>query len=139
MRIVTEEGASNPDTAGPLQPELQFARCMSNRYRSEEFPRCVSCTRRWAGDTCRFQGIRFFLKNQNRDIVGISFVESQKPDAPTMNFPNKWNINLETDHIYRVKVCSIDDRLVHVRLLTRLRSARWPKRSCRSSGKRCNT
>lgn len=104
MRIVAEEAASNPDAAGPLQPELQFARCMSNRYRSEEFPRCVSCTRRWAGDTCRFQGIRFFLKNQNRDIVGISFVESQKPDAPTMNFPNKWNINLELDHIYRVKV-----------------------------------
>ncbi|RDX53605.1 Clavaminate synthase-like protein [Lentinus brumalis] len=104
MRIVTEEGgASNPETAGPLQPELQFARCMSNRYRSEEFPRCVSCTRRWAGDTCRFQGIRFFLKNQNRDIVGISFVESQKPDAPTMNFPNKWNINLELEHILRVK------------------------------------
>ncbi|TBU31981.1 Clavaminate synthase-like protein [Dichomitus squalens] len=103
MRIVAEDANSNPDTAGPLQPELQFARCMSNRYRSEEFPRCVSCTRRWAGDTCRFQGIRFFLKNQNRDIVGISFVESQKPDAPTMNFPNKWNINLEMDHIYRVK------------------------------------
>ena len=104
MRIVAEDGANNPETAGPLQPELQFARCMSNRYRSEEFPRCVSCTRRWAGDTCRFQNIRFFLKNQNRDIVGISFVESQKPDAPTMNFPNKWNINLELEHIHRVKV-----------------------------------
>ncbi|KAI0771994.1 Clavaminate synthase-like protein [Trametes elegans] len=103
MRVVAEDGTSNPDAAGPLTPELQFARCMSNRYRSEEFPRCVSCTRRWAGDTCRFQGIRFFLKNQNRDIVGISFVESQKPDAPTMNFPNKWNINLETEHIRRVK------------------------------------
>ncbi|OJT13379.1 Lysine-specific demethylase 3A [Trametes pubescens] len=105
MRVVTEDGSSNPEASGPLQPELQFARCMSNRYRSEEFPRCVSCTRRWAGDTCRFQGIRFFLKNQNRDIVGISFVESQKPDAPTMNFPNKWNIDLQMEHIRRVKVC----------------------------------
>ena len=104
MRIVAEECNSNPDAAGPLQPELQFARCMSNRYRSEEFPRCVSCTRRWAGDTCRFQGIRFFLKNQNRDIVGISFVETQKPDAPTMNFPNKWNVILEREHILHVKV-----------------------------------
>ncbi|KAI0363568.1 Clavaminate synthase-like protein [Pilatotrama ljubarskyi] len=102
MRVVSEDG-TNSETSGPLQPELQFARCMSNRYRSEEFPRCVSCTRRWAGDTCRFQGIRFFLKNQNRDIVGISFVESQKPDAPTMNFPNKWNVNLEMEHIRRVK------------------------------------
>ena len=44
--------------AGTLVPELQFARCMSNRYRPDPFPRCVSCTRRWAGDTCRFQGIR---------------------------------------------------------------------------------
>ena len=106
MRVVGEDGTSNPEAGGPLQPELQFARCMSNRYRSEEFPRCVSCTRRWAGDTCRFQGIRFFLKNQNRDIVGISFVESQKPDAPTMNFPNKWNVSLEKEHILRVKVGS---------------------------------
>ncbi|CDO74624.1 hypothetical protein BN946_scf184325.g11 [Trametes cinnabarina] len=103
MRVVGQDGTNGGEAAGPLQPELQFARCMSNRYRSEEFPRCVSCTRRWAGDTCRFQGIRFFLKNQNRDIVGISFVESQKPDAPTMNFPNKWNIDLELLHIRRVK------------------------------------
>ena len=43
---------------GQLTPELQFARCMSNRYKPDPFPRCVSCTRRWAGDTCRFQGIR---------------------------------------------------------------------------------
>ena len=49
------EGAVSPDK---LVPELQFARCMSNRYRPDPFPRCVSCTRRWAGDTCRFQGIR---------------------------------------------------------------------------------
>ncbi|KAH9850033.1 Clavaminate synthase-like protein [Lenzites betulinus] len=102
MRVVSEDG-TNSEASGPLTPELQFARCMSNRYRSEEFPRCVSCTRRWAGDTCRFQNIRFFLKNEKRDIVGISFVESQKPDAPTMNFPNKWNVNLEIEHIRRVK------------------------------------
>ena len=117
---------------------LQFARCTSNRYCSEEFPRCVSCTLCWAGHTCRFRGIRFFLKNQNMDIVGVSFVESPKPDAPTMNFTNEWHINVETDHIHRAKVCSIDGRFVHVRLLTSLRSARWPKRSYRSSGKRCN-
>lgn len=108
--IIPSEDANNPD-GNSLQPELQFARCMSNRYRSEEFPRCVSCTRRWAGDTCRFQGIRFFLKNQSRDIVGISFVDGQKPDAPTMNFPNKWNISLELEHIQRVKV----GRLVRAR------------------------
>ncbi|KAH9927146.1 Clavaminate synthase-like protein [Epithele typhae] len=116
MRVVTEaDGAVSPDATGPLQPELQFARCMSNRYRSEEFPRCVSCTRRWAGDTCRFQGIRFFLKNQNRDIVGISFVESQKPDAPTMTFPNKWNVPLQMDHIFHVqRVPILSEEVLHM-------------------------
>ncbi|CCM03365.1 uncharacterized protein FIBRA_05494 [Fibroporia radiculosa] len=103
MRVVSDGVIAHQETSGPLHPELQFARCMSNRYRSEEFPRCVSCTRRWAGDTCRFQGIRFFLKNEQKAIVGISFVESQKPDAPSMNFPNKWNISLEKQHIRRIK------------------------------------
>ncbi|EMD40603.1 hypothetical protein CERSUDRAFT_80259 [Gelatoporia subvermispora B] len=100
---LTAEGQADLNVAGPLVPELQFARCMSNRYRADEFPRCVSCTRRWAGDTCRFQGIRFFLKNQDRLIIGISFLESQKPDAPSMNFPNKWNVELDDNYLYRVK------------------------------------
>jgi len=106
MRIVSNDNAQQPgaEASGPLHPELQFARCMSNRYRSEQFPRCVSCTRRWAGDTCRFQGIRFFLKDPQRNIVGISFVETQKPDAPSMNFPNKWNVPLQPAHIRRTKV-----------------------------------
>lgn len=104
MRIVSDSGAQNAETRGPLHPELQFARCMSNRYKSENFPRCVSCTRRWAGDTCRFQGIRFFLKDDNQNIVGVSFVENQKADAPTMNFPTRWNISLEPSHIEETKV-----------------------------------
>lgn len=95
---------ANNEASGPLTPELQFARCMSNRYRSESFPRCVSCTRRWAGDTCRFQGIRFFLKDQQRNIVGLSFVESQKADAPTMDFPKRWNAPLRSEHIKITKV-----------------------------------
>lgn len=103
MRIV-QDASSHPDASGPLHPELQFARCMSNRYKSEQFPRCVSCTRRWAGDTCRFQGIRFFLKDNEGTIVGISFVENQKPDAPAMTFPAVWNIPLEKVHIRRTKV-----------------------------------
>ena len=64
----------------------------------------MSCTRRWAGDTCRFQGIRFFLKDENRNIVGISFVENHKADGPSMNFPVKWNTTLEFAHIDRLKV-----------------------------------
>ncbi|TFK43074.1 hypothetical protein BDQ12DRAFT_674344 [Crucibulum laeve] len=96
-------GASGEGGALALHPELQFARCMSNRYRNEQFPRCVSCTRRWAGDTCRFQGIRFFLKDVNKNIVGISFVESQKPDGPGMTYQTKWNIPLKKEHISRTK------------------------------------
>lgn len=104
MHIITNDGVQYPENSGPLHPELQFARCMSNRYRSEEFPRCVSCTRRWAGDTCRFQGIRFFLKNEARDIVGISFVASQKADLPSMSFPVKWNVPMEEPFLKRIKV-----------------------------------
>ncbi|TFK74360.1 hypothetical protein BDN72DRAFT_812710 [Pluteus cervinus] len=107
MQIVSVDGSqavpTNGEASGPLHPELQFARCMSNRYRSETFPRCVSCTRRWAGDTCRFQGIRYFLKDHQRNIVGLSFVESQKADAPTMNFPGRWNVPLQPEHHLRTK------------------------------------
>lgn len=90
--------------AAKMHPELQSARCMSNRYRSTDFPRCVSCTRRWAGDTCRFQGLRYFMKDENRNIVGISFVENQRADAPKMKFPTKWNVELTAEHIDRTKV-----------------------------------
>lgn len=105
MRIV-EDASAHPEASGPLHPELQLARCMSNRYKNDDFPRCVSCTRRWAGDTCRFQGIRFFLKDNTKKIVGISFVENQKPDAPTLTFPAVWNVPLQKLHIRRTKVCS---------------------------------
>ncbi|EIN10255.1 hypothetical protein PUNSTDRAFT_142322 [Punctularia strigosozonata HHB-11173 SS5] len=105
--IAKSSSSSSPSSdlpsPGQLHPELQFARCMSNRYRPESFPRCVSCTRRWAGDTCRFQGIRFFLKDESRNIVGISFVENQKQDAPTMCFPNSWNVPLEARHTRTIK------------------------------------
>lgn len=102
MQLVSPDvGASEASVS--LHPELQFARCMSNRYRNDQFPRCVSCTRRWAGDTCRFQGIRFFLKDSERNMVGISFVETQKADLPTMNFPTRWNVPLRAEHINRTK------------------------------------
>lgn len=118
MRIVTGDGGQInglvTENAIPLQPELQFARCMSNRYRAEQFPRCVSCTRRWAGDTCRFQGIRFFLKDKKRDIVGISFVEGRYQDAPKMLYPTRWNVPLKEAHIKRMKVstCTLGGLLV---------------------------
>ena len=105
------------ENATPLHPELQSARCMSNRYRPEFFSRCVSCTRRWAGDTCRFQGIRFFLKDRQHEIVGISFLRSRYQDAPKMLYPFKWNVPLQETHVNRMKVCIYVLLLLHSSIL----------------------
>ncbi|KAJ6627360.1 hypothetical protein B0H10DRAFT_1779740 [Mycena sp. CBHHK59/15] len=86
-----------------LRREVQTSRCMSNRYKNEEFPRCVSCTRRWAGDTCRFQGIRSFLRESEGNIVGFCFSEHHDRDVPAMTFPNAWNVPLEKSHIRETK------------------------------------
>jgi hypothetical protein len=88
-------------------PELQFARCMSARYKDELFTRCVACTRRWAGDTCRFQGIRYIVRDQHQKYVGISFNEhTELTETQKMEFPRKWNRKLERKHIQRLKVSS---------------------------------
>ncbi|KAF5393641.1 hypothetical protein D9757_000422 [Collybiopsis confluens] len=87
--------------AGKLTPDLQTARCMSAKYKTEGFPKCVSCIRRWAGDTCRFQGIRIFLKDARKNLVGMSFVNNQKEEKPTMDFPKEWNTRLEDKDLLR--------------------------------------
>ncbi|KIK65763.1 hypothetical protein GYMLUDRAFT_39289 [Collybiopsis luxurians FD-317 M1] len=109
VRYVNEKNAESSDNrmrmlqpeesasfgAGKLTPELQTARCMSAKYKAEDFPKCVSCTRRWAGDTCRFQGIRIFLRDDSKNLVGMSFVNNQKEEKPTMAFPKDWNVDLD--------------------------------------------
>ncbi|KAK0242300.1 hypothetical protein EDD85DRAFT_810740 [Armillaria nabsnona] len=85
--------------SGQLIPELQLARCMSTRYRSEEFSRCVSCTRRWAGDTCRFQGVRYFLKDEKGNVMGVSFVTIPPGTMPIIKYPTTWNIPLSDEYI----------------------------------------
>lgn len=114
--------SSNMVPRSQLVADIQMARCMSSRYKMDAFPRCVSCTRRWAGDTCRFQGIRyvkppselffyipkyfcrFFLRDTDRRIGGVSFVDSQVEELPKMNFPDSWNISLDFDKINLLKV-----------------------------------
>ncbi|KAK7051287.1 hypothetical protein VNI00_004787 [Paramarasmius palmivorus] len=86
------------------QTEVQIARCMSHKYKDKPFPRCVSCTRRWAGDTCRFQGIRMFMKDDEQNVVGFGFAKHQKAEVPSMQFPTTWNLNLGWDEIKRTKV-----------------------------------
>lgn len=84
--------------------ELQTSRCMSSRYKREQsLPRCVACTRRWAGDTCRFQSLRSLTRNSNGDIVGFCFQEKPTP-AMAMKFPDLWNTSLEKGHIQEIKV-----------------------------------
>jgi lysine-specific demethylase 3 len=103
-RAGDENSSGGTDGNGPFHPELQFARCTSNQYKAESFPQCASCTRRWAGDTCRFQGIRFFLKDGQHNIVGVSFVENQKAESPSMKFPTRWNRPFDAVFIKEVKV-----------------------------------
>ncbi|KAH9978099.1 hypothetical protein BGW80DRAFT_1285791 [Lactifluus volemus] len=92
IRAGTESSTgSGTEATGPLHPELQFARCMSNRYKTETFPRCVS-------------GIRFFLKDEKQNIVGVSFVENQKADSPSMKFPTRWNRPLDSVFIKEIKI-----------------------------------
>lgn len=97
------EGSVITSSNGQHSVELQFARCMSNRYRNVEFPRCVSCTRRWAGDTCRFQNIRRFVK-ENQVIVGVAFHNAEAGDFPEMQYPKSWNTALKLEHVDRTKV-----------------------------------
>ena len=78
---------------------------MSNRYRGELFSRCVSCTRRWAGDTCRFQGIRYLLRGPDKKISCVSFREfHQTVEPPVMQFPTMWNRRFKKEHVMRTKL-----------------------------------
>ncbi|KAL0569857.1 hypothetical protein V5O48_012109 [Marasmius crinis-equi] len=108
-RPIRKAALAAPGTGTPLAKltvEVQSARCMSSKYKKDPYPRCVSCTRRWAGDTCRFQGVRLFMKDVNGETVGIAFVNSQREEAPIMQFPEEWNEELGRDIIRRTKIVS---------------------------------
>ncbi|KZV75102.1 hypothetical protein PENSPDRAFT_661909 [Peniophora sp. CONT] len=80
---------------GPLHPELQLSRCMSPRYRTSPYPRCVACTRRWAGDVCRFQGLRVFLRDAQGTFRGVSFLEVRPTPIPAV--PNEPSTSVPSD------------------------------------------
>lgn len=50
---------------------------------------------------------RFFLRDENRVIGGISFVDSQIEEFPTMDFPDNWNVPLDSNKIRLLKVGDI--------------------------------
>jgi len=106
LRIGTNEPQiPRQDSGATYIPELQYGRCLSNRYPTEEFPRCVSCMCCWARDTCRFQGIHHFMSDVDKKWVGISFSESHSvAPMPKMTFPPSWNCKVEREHVRRSKV-----------------------------------
>jgi len=97
--------APGQDRGATFIPELQSKRCSSNQYKLEAFPHCVACTRRQAGDTCRFQGIRYFMRDADGKLLGISFNESHSVSPTlTMEFPKRWNRKVEMEHVRPSKV-----------------------------------
>ncbi|KIY45127.1 hypothetical protein FISHEDRAFT_49906 [Fistulina hepatica ATCC 64428] len=90
---------TNQDGTATVETELQEARCMSNKYKQDEIPRCVSCTRRYQGDTCRFLGVRYFFKSASGKFSGMGFRST--PVTPlNVRFPQRWNVPLTTAHIH---------------------------------------
>ena len=98
------EWTYNGTLTSDLVPELQQARCMSTRYKNEQFPKCISCTRRWAGDTCRFQNLRLWLRKKDSGKThGISFTKCVVVKQQEMQYPRKWNVELRSHHVNIIK------------------------------------
>ncbi|KAG6914045.1 hypothetical protein DXG01_002781 [Tephrocybe rancida] len=116
----THQNTNPSQTQQTLHAEPQSTRCMSTKYKHDAFPRCVACTRRWAGDTCRFQGIRYFLRegvgqaqpqgsngngNGQGRIVGVTFSESREDMGERgMKFPRCWNEEMGWSVLKRTKL-----------------------------------
>ncbi|KAJ7087277.1 Clavaminate synthase-like protein [Mycena belliarum] len=109
---------------------------MANRYNlGDDITRCVSCIRRWAGDTCRFQNLRSFYRDSTGKIVGLGFREEHKArDAPRLEFPNAWNTPIQLKHlgqaglVYRPR--ESDVRATCDTCLTSIFSCSWMCRLC---------
>ncbi|CAK5275825.1 unnamed protein product [Mycena citricolor] len=86
-----------------LTREPQTSRCMSNRFKSKGFPHCVSCTRRWVGDTCRFQNLRSFFYTSTGELAGFCFYERRDQPAVQMEYPSNWNAPLTKTHFQLIK------------------------------------
>jgi lysine-specific demethylase 3 len=87
-----------------LSLDFQTSRCQSTRYHTESFPRCTACIRRQAGDGCRFQDIRAFLRDYKGELVAFAFPGHRKPEAPSLDFPSQWNVPLLNEHVKQIKV-----------------------------------
>lgn len=117
MPVVHRNNRPPTPLANDVQPRpvLQTSKCSASIYKSEKHLRCTACVKKKAGDTCRFQFIRFFLRDESGNVVGVSFLGPQRVDPSPMDFPNQWNIPLDESHLNLVKVWlrPLDCRLSH--------------------------
>ncbi|TFY68723.1 hypothetical protein EVG20_g3448 [Dentipellis fragilis] len=116
--------------------EIQSSRCYSSKYEGTEYkdvPRCISCIRRRAGDTCRFMGIRFFVHNaQTSDPERriYTFNNEHSDEGPRFEFPTTWNIKFHETHLRRTKVAIAHSLLPVLQLA--LEHQTIPEGICRS-------
>ncbi|KAA1472527.1 Clavaminate synthase-like protein [Dentipellis sp. KUC8613] len=90
--------------------EIQTSRCSSTKYEGSEYrdiPRCISCIRRQAGDTCRFMGIRCLVRNAQtsdpeRRMCTFNFEHSG--EGPRFEYPTSWNVKSHETYLQRTKV-----------------------------------
>ncbi|KAI5823553.1 hypothetical protein K523DRAFT_357552 [Schizophyllum commune Tattone D] len=100
-RVVVERSSDLGVNRQELKVELQVKRCMTGSA-AGEVPKCVACTRRWAGDTCRFQGIRYFGKDKEGKIITVAF--KGLPDPAKLNYPDKWNVKPTLEGLKTMKL-----------------------------------
>ncbi|KAL1742882.1 hypothetical protein HDZ31DRAFT_83810 [Schizophyllum fasciatum] len=101
-RIVFENSAERGVPDEGLKVEMQVKRCMTGNAAGPGIPKCLSCTRRWAGDTCRFQGMRYFGKDKNGKIITVAF--KGPGDRTKLNYPEKWNVAPTEERLTRTKL-----------------------------------
>ncbi|KAL1749824.1 hypothetical protein FB107DRAFT_224897, partial [Schizophyllum commune] len=85
-----------------LDLEQQVGCCTTGKAAASGVPKCITCSRRLAGDTCRFQGIRWFGLDQDENIVTVGF-----KDVGTVSgllYPDRWNVIPTQENLMQVKM-----------------------------------
>ncbi|KAG8787258.1 hypothetical protein FRC12_015745 [Ceratobasidium sp. 428] len=85
----------------------QDKRC--NAYKNKEtVSRCVSCTQKKSGDTCRFRGVRKLKSTpaSPESVLDVSFGSTHREEVavqPEYQLPTEWNTTPQTEHIDRIQ------------------------------------
>lgn len=94
--------------------ELQEVRCSSLSVTQGDLVRCVSCTQKSAGDTCRFCGTRVLLLREDdvggRVVIGYWFRgTSTSIDEETFDFRDEWSSDVTGDDMLASKVSILSE------------------------------